>query len=228
MKSVKSQIECSSAPTSGASAATSSSTSGRLLSGSLPAAAMTFGLFTFMYVAIGGYDVPEETEALPELTQITPQITKDRIVGPRSPKPKLIEASSPPPQLDPYQVSKVDMFIPTDRKIGGPPERIDPAKLMHADMIYTGRDTTAQPITRPNVVYPDSMVRRGIEGSCEVRFDLSALGEPFNIRPDCTHAGFERSAKKAVASSRFSPKLVQGTPVERRNVVYPIEYNLDQ
>lgn len=227
MKSVNDQITNDDPGKPGNKASSpASGTGGRLLSGSLPAAAMTFGLFTFMYLAIGSYEAPDEPEALPVLSKITPQIKDPETPANGYKKPKKIAAPTPPPQQAPFRADRVDVVFRTDGVIGKPPQRVDPAELLPTEMINTGRDTVAQPITAPVVVYPESMLRRGTEGSCDVRFDLSPFGEPFNIRPDCTHSGFERSAKKAVAGSRFSPKQVQGTPVERRNVVYPIEYNL--
>ena len=45
----------------------------RLGLGAPAAAAVTFGLFTFMWVVISGYNAPDEAEALPELEAITPQ-----------------------------------------------------------------------------------------------------------------------------------------------------------
>ena len=201
-------------------------TARRLMSGVLPAAAMTFGLFTFMYSAIGDYDAPPEAEPLPELARITPEITK--IDAPKGPRPpvKPVPPTAPPPMPPAYSPNKVDLFIPTDGQIGGPPERLERGDLMPIGMIRVEPEREIQPISGPSAVYPPRMAERGLEGSCEVRFDVSARGEPLNIRPECTHPGFERSAKRAVAASRFSPEVEAGRPVERRNVVYPIEYSL--
>ena len=199
----------------------------RLVSGILPAAGVTFGLFTFMYVAIGGYEAPETPEELPVLSKITPDISDKRPNPSGFEKPNKIEAKAPPPRPAPYTPSAVDLFIPTDHKIGGPPERIDRADFTVLDNIVVAPEKTVTPITPPNVVYPPRLADKRIEGSCDVRFDVSARGEPYNIRPECTHSGFERSAKRAVASSRFSPKVSNGKPVERRNVVYPIEYRMN-
>ncbi|MCI4645428.1 MAG: energy transducer TonB, partial [Hyphomonadaceae bacterium] len=68
---------------------------------------------------------------------------------------------------------------------------------------------------------------RGIEGSCEVRFDVNARGEPFNVEAVCTDSVFRREAERAVSRVRFAPKIVRGQALERRNVVYPIEFGLD-
>ena len=199
----------------------------RLISGTLPAAAMTFGLFTFMYSSIGDFDVPAEPEPLPELTKITPDIKGPEEIPP-GPRVDPIPAVTPPPASKPYSVTDVDVFIPVPKEIGRAPQRLDYGKLLPASMIRIEVDKPAQPITAPNVVYPQRMLQREMEGSCEVRFDLSARGQPFNINANCTHSGFESSATRAVAGSRFSPKFVDGQPVERRNVVYPIDYSLEE
>lgn len=198
----------------------------RLLSGMLPAAVMTFGLFTFMYASIGEFDVPEEPEALPELTKITPDI---KTPEPPTPKPPIefVSAVEPPPSPEPYRARDVKEFIPVPKEFGSAPVRIDRGKLLPTDLITVDTSKQLQAITAPNVVYPPRMLDREIEGSCEVRFDVSARGEPFNIDADCSHSGFEASAKRAVAGARFSPKVADGKPVERLNVVYPIHYSMD-
>ena len=187
---------------------------------------MTFALFTFMYVSIGEFEAPGKPQPLPELTKITPDIDSP-VVPPKPPRPDLIEAAAPPPAQEPYSAPDVEVFIPVPREVGRAPRRLEYGDLMPTAMTNIEPEKQLQPITAPNVVYPPSMLRREIEGSCEVRFDVSARGEPFNIQADCTHPGFERSAERAVASAKFSPKVVRGQPVERRNVVYPIDYAMD-
>ena len=199
----------------------------RLASGTVPAAAVTFGLFTFMYLAIGGYDAPNEPAALPVLGKITPaSIVDPDDIGGRLPA-KRIETSAPPPRPAAYNPNKIDILLPTDQTIGQAPEHLKRTSFTVLETIVVAPEKTVTPITPPNVVYPPRMADKRIEGTCDVRFDVSARGDPYNIKPDCTHSGFERSAKRAVASSRFSPKVSNGKPVERRNVVYPIEYRMN-
>ncbi len=197
----------------------------RLISGAMPAAAMTFGLFTFMYTAIGSYDAPKEFEPLPELSRITPHVKTP--IESSTYEPALpIEASAPPPRPAPYEIDQVEAFIPQTHDFGRVPERIEYGQLLPTHMRSVTRQKQLQPISGPAAVYPDRLLERGIQGSCEVRFNVSVRGEPYNIRPDCTHPGFASSAKRAVSASRFSPEIIDGQPVERSNVVYPITYNL--
>ncbi len=63
-------------------------------------------------------------------------------------------------------------------------------------------------------------------GWCDVRFDVNRQGYPTNIAPWCSHWVFCQSAYDAVASVRFQPKMLNGRPEPRSNVVYPLEYNI--
>lgn len=200
----------------------------RLMVGAMPAAAVTFALFTFMYVSIGGYEKPIDAEPLPELTRITPDIFDP--VSPRSSREpvKMMEVSAPPPPMQKYSPSPITPFIPGAADLGRAPERPGRGDLIDISMIVVETDRTIQPIHPPNVVYPARLLERGIEGSCDVRFDVNLRGEAMNIRPQCSHPGLESSARRAVAGSRFSPKIVAGKPVEQRNVVYPIAYSISE
>ena len=55
-------------------------------------------------------------------------------------------------------------------------------------------------------------------------------GYPFAIEPSCSRRIFCFDAKRAVAASTFHPKLVDGIPTVRTNVVYPLQYsfNIDE
>lgn len=197
----------------------------RIASGTLPAAAITFCLFTFMYTAIGGYEAPEKPAPLPELAQITPTIEEPTAYK-HYPVVASIEASSLPPRLGPVVIDNVDVFIPQVKEIGRAPTRIDYGELLSTKTITVAPARVLKPISGPAAVYPQRLLQRGIEGSCEVRFSVSSRGEPLNIRPNCSHAGFETAAKRAVSKSRFAPEIENGQPVESNNVIYPIEFNL--
>ena len=74
--------------------------------------------------------------------------------------------------------------------------------------------------------YPSRAAERGIEGSCEVRFDVDTRGRPYNVQATCTDSIFKREAERAVGRVEFAPKIVRGQAAERRNVVYPLEFTL--
>lgn len=87
-------------------------------------------------------------------------------------------------------------------------------------------DPDARPIEPPRPFYPvlASMVR--LEGACIVRFTVNARGRPVEIEPSCTHIVFCQPAREGVGRAIFEPARLDGRPVNRPNVVYPIEFRL--
>lgn len=88
-------------------------------------------------------------------------------------------------------------------------------------------DNNAQPKNNPDVVYPLDLIEKGISGTCEVRFDVSANGfvEP-GAMADCTHPGFVSAAESAVYTLEFEPLVVDGKSVRREDVIYPFSFEL--
>lgn len=88
-------------------------------------------------------------------------------------------------------------------------------------------DRDAQPENFPHPVYPAEAVRNGLSGKCNVILDVTADGEPFNVKADCTDPVFVESATEAMKHVTFPTKLVEGQSVSRTGVVYPIEYRYE-
>jgi protein TonB len=87
-------------------------------------------------------------------------------------------------------------------------------------------DEDVRPISPPVLVYPAKAAQRLIEGTCDVRMDVSPRGEPFNIQPNCSHNVFNSEATRAMSRVQFRPKIYRGQAVERRNVIYPLVFDL--
>ena len=85
----------------------------------------------------------------------------------------------------------------------------------------------AVPIRSPRPSFPRRAAERGISGACDVVFDLNASGKPYNVVARCSNELFVKEAERAIARTDFSPKLVDGRPVEQLNTVYPLEFVLD-
>lgn len=83
-----------------------------------------------------------------------------------------------------------------------------------------------QPIQSPAPQYPSRALERGLSGLCEVYFDVDSSGQPYNVQATCSKRIFKIEAEAAVSKAKFAPKIVNGLPVERTNVVYPIEFNI--
>ena len=67
-----------------------------------------------------------------------------------------------------------------------------------------------------------------MSSDCEISFDVTADGFTENVIPECELPGFIESARNAVLTLRFEPKMVDGKAVPRKNVVYPISYRFSQ
>lgn len=193
------------------------------------AAVITLGLFTAMKSLIASEFVAPAETVKRELTILVytgvdePATTRrDRVVK----RPKV---STPPPMTKPRgPMTKVNL---PELQIKG-----ETPSLPRGNMggIYESRaiminPRSVTPISPPIVVYPEDAVRRGIQGKCDVSMDVSDRGKPFNIVATCSHPVFQREAKRAISKVEFLPMIGdKGRAVERRNVVYPLEFKLEQ
>ena len=64
----------------------------------------------------------------------------------------------------------------------------------------------------PRLTYPARALKEGIEGSCEVTFDLSVEGVPENVISQCTHPVFRRESVRAIKKARAKPLILAGVP----------------
>lgn len=85
----------------------------------------------------------------------------------------------------------------------------------------------AVPVTPPLPSYPPMAAFLGIQGYCEVRFDVDERGYAFNLFTSCTEYVFCYQSKKSVSAVTFVPAYEGGAPRVRTNVVYPLEYRLE-
>ena len=74
---------------------------------------------------------------------------------------------------------------------------------------------------------PVEAAEQDIEGNCDAHFDVDVHGRPYNIRAICTNPIFQSAAEEAVSKVEFPPKIENGHPVERKNVVYPLWFRLE-
>ena len=87
---------------------------------------------------------------------------------------------------------------------------------------YADRD--AQPIGLPAPVYPIDLADQQVSARCDNYFDVSPDGYDINLEVKCGHPGFVDSARNAVSTLRFEPKIEDGVAVIREDVVYPLLY----
>lgn len=192
------------------------------------AIAIVIGLLIFMGRIIAQEFVEPDREPPRQLEAITPSEESQEIQRSSRSRPQRLDSADKPPPPPKLSSSKSDIDLPTPNIQGAAPTELnfDRVQSIAIDPVAIS-DRDAQPISPPVVQYPQRAAERGIEGSCEVRFDVNARGEPFNVAADCTDSVFVREAERAVSRVRFAPKIVRGQALERRNVVYPIEFGLD-
>lgn len=171
----------------------------------------------------------EEPENLREynLESITPEAQEEQVTRRARSKPRKLNNADKPPPPPKLTASKSDIDLPTPNIQGAPPSELPPTRLnsLAIDPVAIS-DRDAQPIRPPVPTYPSRAAERGIEGSCDVRFDVDTRGKPYNVTADCTDRVFKREAERAVSRVEFAPKIIRGQAAERRNVVYPLEFTL--
>lgn len=199
----------------------------RLVVGVPVAALITAGLYLLMNTLILPKGVELGENQFRTLENITPQEQETEVRRSERKQVRRLQTSDKPPPPPKLTTSKSQVNLPTPQIQGAAPtevkfERV--ASLSFDAVAVSDRD--AQPIRPPVVSYPRRAQERGTEGTCEVRFDVDTRGKPYNVTPVCSDSVFQREAKRAVEGVEFAPKIVRGKPVERRNVVYPIEFKL--
>lgn len=202
-------------------------TTQRLLIGAPVASAVVFGLMTFMSSAVAAeFVMPDEKSEfildpipLPE----EPDIVTFDDHEPLS-QPTVLPLPDIPPMTRPdmgeTEVIVIAAPAPTDTLPSG-----DLGKMFRSNVVPIG-ERVATPIVNPQPVYPESRLRVGATAECDVRFNLTSGGIPFDVVADCTDAGFERSARRAVERARFAPEVRDGQQVETHGLVFPLIYNL--
>ena len=199
----------------------------RLLASTLPAAVVTAGLFGIMTGLIQVKEVklaPAETRILESIVYSHEEPSE---VMSKHEFPAIPEAATPPP---PPQVSAAPkgVSMPPIVLVGNAPQGLP---IDHITPILTGPqpigDRIATPVRPPMPTYPSSATTRGLEGDCDVRFDITPRGTPFNVKASCTHSIFESEARRAVERAEFLPQIVNGHAVESYGAVYPLAFRFD-
>lgn len=108
----------------------------------------------------------------------------------------------------------------------------DPLPRLEGDILthLLARETNEiyqmEVIRNPKPDYPIRAAEKGIEGQCDVQFDIDTKGKPQNVQAICTHPYFIGNSEKAIRKMRFEPLSIDGTLYEMPDYVYPLEYRL--
>lgn len=188
---------------------------------------IVYALFLIMNMLISVKEVKLDESEQRVLTSITPQQQDTDVRVRQRSKPKRIDSAQKPPPPPKVSATKSQIDLPTPRIEGAAPTDLNLGRMdsLAIDPVAIS-DRDAQPIRPPTPSYPQRAAERGIEGSCDVRFDVDTRGRPYNISATCSDSIFTREAERAVSRVEFAPKIIRGKAAERRNVVYPLEFKL--
>ncbi len=145
---------------------------------------------------------------------------------------KLIEKREPPvlktvnlPPLRPKLAIKAphlpkETFIPFDDVI----PVMAPMKLKRQPFTLAVSDVDSQPLVRIAPIMPPPAEK---SGHCNVKFDVSANGQPINIAVIyCSASIFARASSKSVQKWKYKPKIFNGASVIRKGVETQITFVL--
>ncbi len=200
----------------------------RMVVGIPAAIVVVLGLFWIMNAVISVDEVRLEDKKFTTLNKITPQRDELDVQTRQRSKPKKIDSADKPPPPPKLSAAKSDVNLPAPSIQGAAPTELnfDRVQQLEFDPVAIS-DRDAQPIRPPVPTYPQRAAERGTEGNCDVRFDVDTRGKPYNIVADCSDSIFVREAERAVARVEFAPKIIRGKPAERKNVVYPLVFELE-
>ncbi|NBC21039.1 MAG: TonB family protein [Alphaproteobacteria bacterium] len=191
--------------------------------------AVVWFLFAWFMPFVISQDFEEPDQGpMRTLEAITPQEETQEVRRTQRSKPQKLASANKPPPPPKLSSSKSDIDLPTPNIQGAAPQELnfDRMQSLAIDPVAVS-DRDAQPIRPPMPTYPRRAAERGIEGSCEVRFDVNPRGKPYNVKATCTDSVFRREAVRAVERVEFAPKIIRGKAAERKNVVYPLEFQLE-
>jgi periplasmic protein TonB len=201
---------------------------GRFLVSAVIAAPIAVLIFLAMNLLISVDEITIDAKETRVLSAITPQANDSDVRTRQRAKPQRIDSSAKPPPPPKQSATKSSINLPTPKIEGAVPQNLDLGRMksLAIDPVAVS-DRDAQPIRPPTPSYPQRAQERGLSGSCDVRFDVDTRGKPYNISANCSDDVFKSEAERAVSRVEFAPKIVRGKAVERRNVVYPLEFNIE-
>ncbi len=199
----------------------------RFLIATVIAIPIVLAIFFLMNALISVKELKLEGGEQRVLAAITPQKQDSDVRTRQRAKPQRIDSAAKPPPPPKQSATKSSINLPTPKIDGAVPTGLDLGKMksLAIDPVAVS-DRDAQPIRPPAPSYPQRAQERGLSGSCDVRFDVDTRGKPYNVSATCTDSVFKTEAERAVSKVEFAPKIVRGKAVERRNVVYPLEFNI--
>ncbi|WP_421792313.1 energy transducer TonB [Hyphobacterium sp.] len=198
----------------------------RIIIGVPVAAVITFALFMLMLRLISVDEVEIEDVGDDLSFDINPQV-EELNARTRDTSIEDVEQVQPPPP--PPQIERQAADLPQESLstiVGNIPE-FEAPDLNSGNVSFNVSDRDAQPLVRIPPQYPPRALERGLEGHCDMQFNVSPDGTPIDVQAtNCTSRMFERASIRAVERWRYSQRIVDGVAQTRVGVVTRIEFNL--
>ncbi|MDA8708324.1 energy transducer TonB [Hellea sp.] len=186
------------------------------------AALVTVGLFVLMMTLIAEEFKPQEKVANASF-EINPTVDDIKVIKRETKvqQVKKVVTPPPPPMIERQQAAKPQERIAS---LEGAIPEFEAPKIDKQNFKIAVSDRDAQPLVRIPPIMPP---RAEKSGHCNVRFDVSPEGAPFNVTATyCTQSLFERSTIKSVTKWKYNPKIVDGRAVARKGVENKVTYQL--
>ena len=199
----------------------------RMLSSTLLAVGITFGLFWVMQALIGAEGKLDEGGKVRVVDFV--RLKREEATEEKKrelPKKKEQEEPPPPPDLNLSQNTNPDSDLGDSLAIAA--SDID---LGGAPSLGTGSgDTDIVPLVRVEPIYPQRAQQRGIEGWVEMEFTITPAGTVASPRVIGNHPSsiFDRAALKAIRKWKYNPKIEDGKAVPRPGVKVRLAFKLDK
>ena len=194
----------------------------RLIFGSVVSAFFTFWLFVGIKALIITEFKPQKKIAQ-DIFEINPELEEIEIKDWRTKIPKLDRVETPPapPSIEIIEATKPKTkLVAIDGEI--PIMKIPEFKPV--DIKITPADRNPEPILRIKPILPRAA---NSSGHCNMLFDISAEGKPYNIvATSCSRKLFERNSIRSVSGWKYRPQIVNGRPTPYQGVKTRVVYNV--
>ncbi len=192
----------------------------------VPSAGLAIGVTCLITLGMAAMIKQEFTpqEKAEGLTLEINPVAEEILTPPEREEPKevkRVETPPPPPVIERTKSTKPTE--PIVDETGGIPIFKTP-KIDPTDYIITVSDRNVEPLVRIAPIMPPSADR---SGHCNVRFNVSAEGAPYDvITTYCTQKLFDRATIKSVTKWKYRPKIVNGRAVAMTGVENIVRYRL--
>ncbi|TNF35155.1 MAG: energy transducer TonB [Gammaproteobacteria bacterium] len=180
-----------------------------------------------MYTLVKTDEVPFDDEKKP--TVVDPVMPESEVTEQQNPRVRPPTPDDPPPPVEPPEpLPKVIQDPVIDDTDGGitklPPNDGGKVSLLPPD------SEMPIPLVKIAPEYPPGALAKGIEGYCTVEYTVTKTGATKDVSPvDCQPKGvFDSASIKAAAKFKYSPKVVNGEPVEVGGVQNRFVFELEK